>query len=217
MPAIILIPCKTLRDGKSRLSACLDHAARYDLCRSLLERTLRCAAAAVPPDQIRIVTADPEAFTLAQQHAISAITDCGLGLNPALEYARASLRTELRIEPDLVILPIDLPFVTPQCILDVLARPGDCVIAPDGQGIGTNLLYLRSLASRAVRFTYGPGSCAAHVACARSHAFTVDIVRDRRLAFDLDAPADYERWLSRKREEPLSAASYGELRCRPNG
>ncbi|MEZ5785647.1 MAG: 2-phospho-L-lactate guanylyltransferase [Xanthobacteraceae bacterium] len=207
MPAIILIPCKTLRDGKSRLSACLDHAARHDLCRSLLERTLRCAASVVRSDQVRIVSADPEAVAMARQHAVGAIADPGFGLNAALEYARARLRTGMRTDPDLLVLPIDLPFVTPQCIADVLACPGKCVIAPDQHGTGTNLLYLRSLASPAFPFAFGAGSFAAHLARARSHALTVDIVRDWRLAFDLDAPADYERWLSRKREEPLSAAS----------
>jgi 2-phospho-L-lactate guanylyltransferase len=199
MPTCILIPCKSLRNGKSRLSACLGQAARYDLCKGLLERTLRCSAEVVPPSHVRIVTADAEAVTMAHQHAIGAIADAGFGLNAALEHARACLRAEMPpTGPDLMILPIDLPFVTPQCIADVLARPGDCVIAPDQSGTGTNLLYLRSSAPRAVPFAYGAGSYAAHLALAQSHACTVTTVRDRRLAFDLDESADYESWLSRQ-------------------
>lgn len=199
MPTCILIPCKSLRDGKSRLSACLGPAARHDLCKRLLERTLRCAADVVSPPHLRIVTADPEAVAIAQRHAAGAIIDPGLGLNAALEHARASLQAETPpAGPDLLILPIDLPFVTPQCIADVLAHAGDCVIAPDQAGTGTNLLYVRSAAPRAVPFAFGPGSYAAHLALAQSHALTADTIRNWRLAFDLDDPADYESWLSRQ-------------------
>jgi 2-phospho-L-lactate guanylyltransferase len=198
IPTYILVPCKNLRDGKSRLSACLDGDGRQDLCRSLLERTLRCAAEVLPPAQIRIVTADPEAVAMAHQHAIDSIIDLGFGLNAALEYARAWLRKEIRADLDLIILPIDLPFVAPECIADVLARASDCVIAPDANGTGTNLLYVRSSASRAVSFAYGAGSYATHLALARSHGLTVDTARDHRLAFDLDNPTDYKSWLSWK-------------------
>lgn len=198
MPTCFLIPCKPLRDGKTRLSACLDRSERHDLCRSLLHRTLRCATNVVPPEQIRVVTADPEAIAIASRHAVGAIMDLGLGLNAALEHARAFLRSDKRSVHDLIILPIDLPFVGPQCLADVLARTDDCIIAPDQAGTGTNLLALRSTAPRAVTFAFGPASCATHTALARSHALTIGFVRDWRLAFDLDEPAHYEFWLSHK-------------------
>lgn len=195
MMSCILIPCKSLRHGKSRLSACLGPAARHDLVKRLFERTLRCAANVMPLDQIRVVTADTEVMTVAQQHAIPVIIDPGLGLNVALEHARIQLRGELPPNgPDLLILPIDLPFVTPQSITDVLPRYHDCVIAPDQAGTGTNLLYLRAAAPRVVPFAFGGGSYAAHLAFAQSQALTVTTVEDWRLAFDLDDPADYERW-----------------------
>jgi 2-phospho-L-lactate guanylyltransferase len=195
MPTSILIACKSLRDGKSRLSACLGPAARHDLSRRLLERTLRCALDVLPASQVRIVTADPEATAIAQQHAISAIADPGLGLNAALEQARDHLLAEEPPSgPDMLILPIDLPFVTPQCIAEVLARAGDCGIAPDHAGTGTNLLFLRSAAPRTVPFAFGAGSYAAHLSLAQSRALAVVTFRDRRLAFDLDDPTDYESW-----------------------
>lgn len=195
MSTCILIPCKGLRDGKSRLSACLGAAARYDLCKRLLERTLHCASDVLPAGQIWLVTTDPEAMALARRHAIGTIIDPGLGLNAALEHARDHLLADLPpAGPDLLVLPIDLPFVTSQCIADVLARAGDCAIAPDEAGTGTNLLYVRSAAPHAVPFAFGGGSYAAHLAFAQSHALTVSTFQDWRLAFDLDNPADYESW-----------------------
>lgn len=201
MPVSILMPCKSLRDGKSRLSVCLDGAARYALCRRLLENALRCASALATPEMVWLVTADAEAAAIARRHSIEWIADAGLGLNAALEHARSRMCAEIPVGGDLVILPIDLPFVEPHCITNALAQSVDIVIAPDESGTGTNMLALRSSAARQIPFAFGSGSCASHVALARANGLTIATVRDWRLAFDLDGPAQYARWRARQNVE----------------
>ena len=197
----ILIPCKNLDVGKSRLSECLDSRARREFCEQLLTRTLEHAAAVVAPARILVVTSDPEAAAIARRCSVAQAPDPGDGLNAALEDARAALLAKMAYESAILILPIDLPFASPDAISKVLSCAGDIVIAPDESGTGTNVLLLRSLALRNLRFAYGPGSHAAHVAAARAGGLTIETFKDWRLAFDVDGPAQYATWRSWQERE----------------
>jgi 2-phospho-L-lactate guanylyltransferase len=197
----ILIPCKNLDVGKSRLSECLNSRARREFCEQLLTRTLEQAAAVVAPARILVVTSDLEAATIARRCSVAQVPDPGDGLNAALEDARAALLAKMAYESAILILPIDLPFASPDAISKVLSCAGDIVIAPDESGTGTNVLLLRSPALRNFRFSYGPGSYAAHVAAARARGLTIETLKDWRLAFDVDGPAQYVTWRSWQERE----------------
>jgi hypothetical protein len=92
----------------------------------------------------------------------------------------------------IVVLPIDLPFVTAEAITQVL-RPLDddpgplVVLVTDRHGTGTNVLALRP--PGIIGFLFGPGSRAAHRDAAAVAGATYTEV-DGPLAFDLDTPAD---------------------------
>ncbi|EJW12350.1 Uncharacterized protein DUF121 [Rhodovulum sp. PH10] len=194
-PAAIVVPCKGFREGKSRLAGCLDGAARRDLCRRLLARTLGCAAEVMPAALIRVVTADAEAAALAASFAVGRIADPGGGLNAALEHARTQLQEEMGTV-DLVVLPIDLPLAAPRSIATALERPADVVIAPDRGSDGTNLMILRGASRHRLPFAYGPGSFSTHRKTAKTLGLTVETILDPRLAFDLDDPDHYASWLA---------------------
>jgi 2-phospho-L-lactate guanylyltransferase (CobY/MobA/RfbA family) len=49
--------------------------------------------------------------------------------------------------------------------------------------------------------SYGPGSYAAHVAAARARGLTIETLKDWRLAFDVDGPAQYVTWRSWQERE----------------
>jgi 2-phospho-L-lactate guanylyltransferase len=192
----ILIPCKHLRTGKSRLSGCLDGHARRELCAQLLTRTLQHAASVAAAAQVRVVTADPEAAAIARRHAIGHIFDHGGGLNSALDGARDAVLDETSAEDGLLILPIDLPFASPAALSKALSSTGDVVIAPDESETGTNLLLLRAASLRVFRFAYGPDSYSAHLTAARSLGLSVAVLKDQRLGFDVDSSAQYAKWVS---------------------
>jgi 2-phospho-L-lactate guanylyltransferase len=200
-PPLILVPCKNLADGKSRLAGTLDRAARRDLCARLLAHTLACATAVVGAIDVRIVSGDRDAIAIGEKLSVAAIDDPGRGLNDALDSARARVIVDAPAVEAIAVLPIDLPDLDAQVLRAAFARPADIVIAPDEREEGTNLLLLRAAAMRAMRFAFGPRSFAAHLEQARSAGFTHEVLSDRRLAFDLDDPRAYAAWRAHRPTE----------------
>jgi 2-phospho-L-lactate/phosphoenolpyruvate guanylyltransferase len=192
----IVIPCKSLQTGKSRLSACLNGPARRNLCRQMLTRTLECAVGAADPSKIRVLTSDAAAAAVAQFYLVTVMADLGGGLNSALEVARAALIAAGSLDDALLIMPIDLPFASTDSIAAAQSRGGDVVIAADQSGSGTNLLLLRGSALRRFGFRYGVGSYAAHLAQARDNGLAICELNDWRLAFDVDDATQYSAWRS---------------------
>ncbi len=198
MRPIILIPCKRLTGGKSRLAPVLSGDARAALCRRFLRDTLRLACAVGSPADIRVVSADREALQLA--------ADCGVGgeddpdgeLNSALVHAVArSVRPDSPEERrNLLILPIDLVHATPAQISCVLAAPGDIVLTPDRAGRGTNLLRMTGRIAREFHFQYGDDSVSRHLAEALRLDLRAEVLDDPDLAFDIDTPDDYAAWIA---------------------
>ncbi len=194
----ILIPCKGLETGKSRLSACLGRNARRELCAQLLDQTLTRAVALAAPDHVHVVTPDPSVALLAQRHATATLPDRRLGLNAALNDARCALLASGSAIEALLILPIDLPFATADAIRAASSCRDDLVIAADEAGSGTNLMLLRGAALQELPFRYGPESYAAHIGAGRASGFSIHALRDWRLAFDIDDAAQYARWLTQQ-------------------
>ena len=190
---VILIPCKNLDRGKSRLAGCLTPRSRRALCEFFLCRTLDVATQAVSPGQVRIVTSDPRVHTIARDYGVVAIPDRGGGLNAALESGRRNLLAEGAGHAGLV-LPIDLPLATAAELGAVVFAAGEVVIVPDEEKIGTNVLRLGPRAFRTFRFAFGLRSFADHCAAARAAGFDPVIVEAPTLAFDVDRPEQYRRW-----------------------
>jgi 2-phospho-L-lactate guanylyltransferase len=198
-PVIILIPCKNLDQGKSRLSAALDVHARRALCEFFLCRTLAMACTLVAPARIYVVTADPHVVEIAGRYGASVLSDSSFDLNRALEEARAAIAARHADLEGLLIMPIDLPLSTSSSLSSVVAEPGDIVIVPDEGATGTNLLLLRQASARTFQFRFGPDSYAAHCSQATESHLTLRTVRDDSLSFDVDLPKHLWRWLSQLR------------------
>ena len=190
----ILIPCKSLAAGKSRLAPVLDAAARRVLCARFLDDTLALALALVPPGRCHLVSADPEAAARAARRGVTVVADPGQGLNAALTAGRDAIVKTAGEALTLLILPIDLPFAA----VDALAAFGDLradvTIAPDRGRSGTNTLGLGAAAAKEFTLRFGPGSFAAHQEVAHLGHWHAAIFADPRLAFDLDQPEDYREW-----------------------
>ena len=190
---IILVPCKHLDAGKSRLSTCLNDRDRRDLCERMLASTLNVLASLVPANQIRVVTADRNAQAIAIRHRVPIIADTGDDLNSALQHARFQLAQGGLANSPLMVLPIDLPFATHDSLAQAIATSTDIVIAADDAGTGTNLLLLRRGAWD-FPFRFGPNSYSQHVSQARAAGLSVTTLTDWRLARDIDNPEQYAAW-----------------------
>ena len=192
---IILIPCKGLDEGKSRLSAALDMHARRALCEFFLCRTLAMARALVASDRIHVVSADPKVAEIADRYSVRVLADSGFGLNRALEEARAAISDRHPDLEGLLIMPIDLPLSSTGSLSSVVTEPGDIVIVPDQSETGTNVLFLRQTAARTFQFRFGPDSFHAHCSLAKDTDLRLSTVRDESLSLDVDLPEQLWRWL----------------------
>ncbi len=211
---IILIPCKSVSAGKSRLSGCLDAARRRSLCKYLLTRTVELAIALVGSNRVCVVTSDSTAVAIAASRSVSTLADAGGGLNPALDDARNELGLKRR-SMRLMILPIDLPYASLDALSEAMDTKADVVINPDEKGRGTNLLV--SSAADQFPFLFGADSCGAHSSAARACGLRLHIMNDWRLARDIDEPDEYLAWtrsssfpahlLATERLEPLDRST----------
>jgi 2-phospho-L-lactate guanylyltransferase len=180
--AAVIIPLRSLRDGKGRLEAVLDAHQR----RTLTEALFRTVVAGASPLPAIVVTGDGAAADIAEELGATVVPDPRLGLIGAVDAGVAAARRwgYERV----VVAHADLPF--PDGLVD-LADPGsvaDIVLVPDRHLDGTNVISVG--VHREFRFHYGVGSFERHVAEARRLGVEPTIVTDTRLAWDVDLLPD---------------------------
>lgn len=179
----ILIPVKPLAEGKSRLAPVLDAAARRALCERFFRRSLALATALAPTI---VVTRDPQVAAAAGAAQVVAEPP-DADLNGALDAGR---RAALDADA-LLVLPIDLPHLSRETLVQLCQHRDRLTIVPDRHEDGTNLLFVPKAAIAEFRFAFGPGSFAAHQAEAARLGIPVHVLRLVDAAFDVDRPADY--------------------------
>jgi 2-phospho-L-lactate guanylyltransferase len=188
-----LVPLRGLEDAKTRLGAELDPEERLELVIAMASRTLAAARDAAGIAGTVLVTADPAAAELAAAFGARTIVQRLPGLNAALREARA-VAAELGATAVLV-LPIDLPAVSPAALEELLAESAGAleagrplvVVVPDRHARGTNALLVSPPA--AIEPAFGEGSLAAHLAAAVA-AGAVVRQHGGPLTIDVDTGAD---------------------------
>ncbi len=156
----------------------------------MLARTVATALAVTRFDDVLVVSPDRDLLTRAT----------GFGARTLLQRS-GRLRAGLTVARDdvvaggataIVVLPIDLPFVSVEAVdavIDALvSEPGPTVVLiTDRHGAGTNALALRP--PDVIAFAFGRGSRAAHRdGAARAGARYVEL--GGPLTVDLDTPED---------------------------
>ena len=190
----VVIPHRGVYAGKTRLRGVLSDAARSELNRWLLTRTLRVVNAWLT-DMRRCVVVSPCASTraLARHAGANAVAERALGLNAALAEGvnDAARRGAQRV----LLLPCDLPLLDERA-LDAMAALShaalDVVLAPDQHGSGTNALLITATARE---FAFGIDSLSRHQTMAHACGLRTALCKEPALAFDLDTEADFWMWL----------------------
>jgi 2-phospho-L-lactate guanylyltransferase len=186
-PVTVAIPVRSFDGAKSRLGAVLDAEERHDLVDALLRRSIAAARDTPGVVEVIVVSPDPEVLAVAQEAGARPLLQRSRGLNPALQEARA-VATGKR----LLVLPGDLPSVTPGDLAQVLAA-GDAagspsvVLAPDRHRRGTNALLLDP--PEAIDPAFGGDSRAGHAWLAESADIRF-VELPGILELDLDTPDD---------------------------
>ncbi len=178
-PAAVALLLRSFTDGKSRLSGALPAPQREALVRTMAE-AVRRAAGDLP---LLVVTPDPAVRRWALDVGAKAVEDPGRGLDTAAARAReATLRAGI---DRLVLAHADLPLADD---LTWLVDGPTVTVVADRHGSGTNVLALPTAAG--LRFGYGAGSCAHHLAEARRLGLDAAVVTDPLLGWDVDEPDD---------------------------
>ena len=185
-----VIPVGSLERAKSRLGANLDAEERRDLVLGLFDGTLAATAATAGIWRTFVVSPDEEVLELAGSRGATVVRQVDRGLNRGLDEAREGARRAGATA--LLVLPADLPRVSPAAISEVLAvlddeAPPLVAIVPDRHGRGTNALLLAP--PDVIGFAFGGDSRAAHRhAAGAAGARLVEL--DSPLTLDLDTPDD---------------------------
>ena len=185
-----VVPVGTLDGAKSRLGETLDAEERRDLATRLLNRTLGAALATRGLDDVLVVTPDDEVRQLAARAGARPIRQQSQGLNAGLRQAREEVVAAAA--DALLVVPIDLPLISPEALEAVLAPLDDpsrplVVLVPDRHGRGTNALLVAP--PDAIEFGFGGDSRRAHAACA-ADAGARYVELDGPLSLDVDTPED---------------------------
>ena len=192
-----IVPVKPLRRGKSRLSEILSDEERAQLNYQLFTNTLETLKQVEAISDILVVSRDSDVLTRARELDVRTVTENG---TPELNHAlrRASLFSKQFSTEGVLIVPADLPLLTPADVTDFINQrkePPMAVIAPDRRRGGTNMLLIDP--AELLTFSFGEDSFEKHCLLAQSQGAEVIVYENQRIALDLDVPEDYEILVSK--------------------
>ena len=227
----IVIPVRSLTDGKRRLASVLGPTERAALVRRLFLRTLEAALEAGPP--VLVVSPDPAVLALARDRGAAVLEEPRpVEINHALELA-AREAVKRRAEA-LLVVSADLPdleaadlraMLPPSASDSVSSAPptaadrdldrGGCA-SRSGAGAHSEDVVVRIAPDEAgsgtnalyirppalLSFEYGETSCRRHLDQARARGARIDRIDRPGLSFDLDTPDDLERYERRRLGRP---------------
>lgn len=194
----ILLPVKQFARSKQRLSGWLAAREREMLARVMFEDVWETLRLAFPPDRLLVISAEPEVVSRCRADRIRCRAEAE-PLSHSQSVIEATAWAMSLGVSSLLSVPIDTPAVKPEEIVKLsdLARRYSVVVAPSANGTGTNAL-LRTPPD-AIRPRFGPGSCALHVAEARSKGLSHLVFPVPSLAADIDTPEEAAQFLSLER------------------
>ena len=187
-----IVPVKPLRRGKSRLAHVLSQEERADLNRNLLVHTIDTLTAIPEIEQVLVVSRDQAALALAREHGARTVQENGAPqLNIAL--ARATVVAKNYVTRGVLIVPADLPLISPEDVRAMLERvqsPPVVVVAPDRHRQGTNALLVCPVGL--IEYEFGPDSFQRHCDRAQQAGARLEICELPSLALDVDLPEDLD-------------------------
>jgi 2-phospho-L-lactate/phosphoenolpyruvate guanylyltransferase len=202
-----IVPVKPLRDSKSRLSHILSVDERAALTRGILGHTLKVLGDVREIFRTLVVSRDPAVLKVARQYGASTFSESDRqDLNVAL--TRATHIAVAQQANSVLILPSDLPFLTPEDVemmitgVEMNYQNGNgngyhiqgrgISICPDHSGEGTNALLLSP--PTGFTFRYGPDSFNRHMEEAERLGMARRKVHAPGIKFDLDTEEDWETY-----------------------
>ena len=211
---VVVVPIRSFRGGKSRLSPILSESGREALVRAMFNHVLESVMTSGVCDDVLIVSPDPEVLDRAAQFGgVSSILQppSNPGLNASADLGRA-WALEHRCDRMLVLFG-DLPLIEADDIATIAHGTSPVVIATDRHGNGTNglLLDLRVPEPQEFQFSYGADSARLHSDEAKRLRLAATVRQYGGVAFDLDTVEDVDELRAMQRQLPEWLATLTEL------
>jgi 2-phospho-L-lactate/phosphoenolpyruvate guanylyltransferase len=193
MSTIAILPVKSFGAAKQRLASALGAGSRQALAQAMFSDVLASLRRVPGVDAVAVVTSDRVAEAAALGERVEVLRDTAMtGQSAAaligIRYAQAHGFDRV------LLVPGDTPLLDPGEVAALLRRALDngtaAVVVPDRHGEGTNALLLTP--PDAIEPSFGPGSCARHVASAREAGVACAVERLPTLALDVDTGQDLE-------------------------
>jgi 2-phospho-L-lactate guanylyltransferase len=178
----VLVPIKSFRNAKVRLAGALPPQERAALAKRMADRVL-AAAGSLP---VSVVCDDVDVASFAEQRHAHVIWRPGLGLNAAVTDGVELLTTD-QGAVEVIVAHADLPLADDLTRLEGFAG---ITLVPDRRDDGTNVVCVPTRLG--FSFSYGPGSFERHRSEADRLRIPYRVLRDPRLGWDVDVPADLE-------------------------
>jgi 2-phospho-L-lactate guanylyltransferase len=178
----VLVPIKSFRNAKVRLSPALPPEERAALAKRMADRVLSAAG----PLPVSVVCDDIDVASFAEAHGAEVIWRPGLGLNAAVTDGVEHL-TDEHAAVEVIVAHADLPLADD---LTRLVGFAGITFVPDRRDDGTNVVCIPT--GLQFTFSYGPSSFERHRAEADRLKVPYRVLRDPRLGWDVDVPADLE-------------------------
>jgi 2-phospho-L-lactate guanylyltransferase len=189
MSVWLVVPVRSLRDGKRRLAPALATMQRSAFIERLLARTLEQASQFPGLERTLLVSPCEEARARASACGARVLDErAPHGLNQALQQAQLALNDLDATR--MLMVACDLPLLQAEDLrrLASASSVGTIALAPDRTRQGTNGICLDTRV--AFEFSFGPNSFQRHLECVRQLDMRSTIVDPAGLAFDVDTPED---------------------------
>lgn len=199
MKVAALLPVKSFRNAKQRLSPMLDTAEREMLAEAMFRDVLSQVLNARGLDRTCVVTGNDRVDEIARTLGAQVIRESAeRGETGAVDFARFEL-TRSGCEAVLII-PGDLPLLRDKDVEELLAhvpsgaRPPLALLVPSHDRLGTNALLLAP--PDVIKLRFGYDSFTYHSSQVALRGLPLRFVENERIALDIDEPKDLERFLA---------------------
>jgi len=186
----VVIPVKSLKNVKRRLSTILSREARHRLTFKMLLDVLHTVKQVKNIWEILVVSSDKKILNFAKDLGVETLQEeKDSGVNSAVNYALNHLQYDENSA--LLILPSDIPLITPRDVnvaINLGLEKQSITISPSLRFDGTNLLLLNP--PKVIPTFYEDDSFHKHVAEAFKRNVKVKLYVSWRIMLDVDEPED---------------------------
>jgi len=189
-----ITPIKSFKRPKSRLGDVLNLKQRRVLVKHMLNRVLVSQKKSKLFKKFLVVTEDKEVVKFVKEEGFDCLLQKRPGLNQGI--TEASLKAKRSGAKSILIIHADVPRSSSSILKSITKKHKKLInefnegitISPDALGEGTNCMLCTP--PDVLKFSYGPGSCLAHMEKAHRKGIQVRLYRSKRLEFDIDRDSD---------------------------